>query len=230
MALHDDHNGDRPADILEQAAPAFLQLLDSDPEQGFAEFYRLARALLTVSPPRVMWQVPADKREDQIHDIILHCCRDDFRVLRRYQDRGKAFAAWFMLVARNKILDHLRSKDSDSGVPLAEEDSENPGVVLRDGTPLADAQTEQRQIIELVREALQMMSDKCRILIEGAAEGYRPRELTKLLGWPADQNKKASDDLRECRKRLRRLLGEQGLDPEQLRGWAGSSVAPEMTS
>ena len=76
MALHDDHNGDRPADILEQAAPAFLQLLDSDPEQGFAEFYRLARALLTVSPPRVMWQVPADKREDQIHDTApkgSHC-------------------------------------------------------------------------------------------------------------------------------------------------------------
>jgi hypothetical protein len=49
--------------------------------------------------------------------------------------------------------------------------------------------------------------------VQGAADGYKPRELTRLLGWPADWNKKASDDLRECRKRLRQSLAAAGIDP-----------------
>lgn len=206
----------RPSEVLSQSWPGFLDLISSNPERAFEQFYRFARRMLTVCPPSVMWQVAPSNREDQIHDIVLHCCRDDFRVLRRYQNRGKPFAAWFMFVARNKILDHLRSKGNAPKVSLAEEDAENPGIVLEDPSPLADEQVERRQIIEQVLAALQSLSDQCRILIQGAAEGYRPRELTQLLGWSADQNKKASDALRECRKKLRRALNERGLDSQQL--------------
>jgi hypothetical protein len=45
-----------------------------------------------------------------------------------------------------------------------------------------------------------------------------PRQLTHLLGWPPDWNKKASDDLRACRKRLIVLLREEGFDIDHLTG------------
>lgn len=216
MGKSDTQVDRRPSEVMDKPWPSFLDLLSTSPERAFEQFYLFAQRMLTVCPPSVMWQVTPSNREDHIHDIVLHCCRDDFRVLRRYQNRGKPFAAWFMLVARNKILDQLRSKANAPKVSLAEEDAENPGVVLVDSAPLADEQTERRRIVELVTGTLQNLSDQCRILIQGAAEGYRPRELTRLLGWPADQNKKASDALRECRKTLRRLLANGGLDPKRL--------------
>jgi RNA polymerase sigma factor (sigma-70 family) len=213
----------RPERLLRQSWPKFLDLLDTEPERGFAEFYDFTRRLLAVHPPRVYWQTPERHRADLVHDIILHCCRDDFRVLRRYQDRGMAFAAWLMLVARNKILDFLRAKDSSAGISLAEEDDENPGVHLRDPEPPVDERVDRQKIISLVRTALEDMNDKCRVLIEGAAEGYKPRELTRLLGWPIEWNKKASDDLRECRKKLRSYLYQQGLDLEELAAHFGGA-------
>ena len=76
--------------------------------------------------------------------------------------------------------------------------------------PDADRQVDRRRILAMVREVLEEMSDACRILLQGAAEGSRPRELTRLMGWPADWNKKASDALRECRKGLRNLLKNKG--------------------
>ena len=72
------------------------------------------------------------------------------------------------------------------------------------------------------QEGLQQMGDKCRVLVQGAAEGYKPRELTRLLGWPADWNKKASDDLRECRRQLKRLLEDSGLESTELLDHFGS--------
>ncbi|MFH1842607.1 MAG: sigma-70 family RNA polymerase sigma factor, partial [bacterium] len=202
---------------LRQTWPAFLGLLERDPKHCFAGFYIFARKLLTVCPPRALRMVPHQQRDDIIHDIILHCCQDDFRVLRRYQDHGKPFAAWFLLVARNKIVDQLRTERLGTPVSLAEEDEESPGIILQDSAPTADLQTDRRKILAFVQDVLLQMSDKCRILIQGAAEGRKPREMTRLLGWPTDWNKKVSDDLRECRQRLRTLLDRSGMDIEELK-------------
>ena len=94
---------------MRETWPVFLNRLEEEPQRAFAEFFSFAQRLLEVCPPGVLTQIPPDNREDVIHDIILHCCQDDFRVLKRYADQGRPFAAWFQLVARNKILDHLRS-------------------------------------------------------------------------------------------------------------------------
>jgi len=217
MATKSSHNPEHPDDLLRQTWPTFLCLLERNPEHCFAGFYQFARKLLTVCPPRALRMVPYQQRDDIIHDIMLHCCRDDFRVLRRYQDHGKPFAAWFMLVARNKIVDLLRNERLGTPVSLAEEDEENPGVILLDNTPAADQQADRKKILACVQDVLQQMSNKCRILIQAVAEGHRPREMTRLLGWPTDWNKKVSDDLRECRQRLRTLLERSGMDIEELK-------------
>ncbi len=196
--------------------PGFLDLLDSDPELAFELFYAFTVKLLKIGPPRVFLSVDQSRRQDLLHDVILHCCREDFRVLRQYTDRGRPFAAWLQLVTRNKVLDFLRADRHSAALPLDGDEEDGPEIPVPDTAPGADLQIDRHRTLELVRAALAKLSDACRILIQGAAEGYKPRELTRLMGWPADWNKKASDDLRECRKRLRKLLADMGLSPEEL--------------
>ncbi len=85
MATHE-----QPArHLLRQEWPEFLDLLDRDSRRAFEEFYLFARRLLLAAPPHIFLEVPVDSREDIIHDVILHCCRDEFRVLRKYRNRGR---------------------------------------------------------------------------------------------------------------------------------------------
>jgi DNA-directed RNA polymerase specialized sigma24 family protein len=137
-------------------------------------------------------------------------------VLRTYSDRGRPFAVWFLILARNKILDHLRAKGNIPGDPI-EEGSGGIGAKLADTKPAPDQTIDVLRVLTVVREVLAALGDVCRILIEGAAEGYRPRELVQLLGWKAEDNKKVSDSLRYCRTKLRAALRERGVGEDELR-------------
>jgi DNA-directed RNA polymerase specialized sigma24 family protein len=196
--------------ILQQEWPSFLDRLDDDPARAAEEFYGFARTLLSVAPPRNLWEVPEDLREDVTHDLVLDCCRDGFALLRRYRDRGRPFAAWFALVARNRISDRMRRERRQVEWDVQEDDRrERPAV-----SPARRALD--RVALEKVVSEVRALGDVCRVLLLGAAEGRSPRELVHLLGWPEDWNKKASDDLRACRKRLRRRLEAVGVDPEEI--------------
>jgi RNA polymerase sigma factor (sigma-70 family) len=220
MVMRDPVRNSSPTDGVElgDAWPSFLDHLDRAPDRAFQGFYRFIHRLMAVCPPRVYLSIHPSQRDDLLHDIILHCCRDDFRVLRRYADRGKPFSAWLQLVARNKVLDFLRAERQAAAVPLETDDDERPDIVVVDDGPAADQQLDRQRILGLVREGMQRLTSDCRLLIQAAAEGYKPREITRLMGWPADWNKKASDDLRACRQRLRGVLGALGLDPDELAG------------
>jgi hypothetical protein len=51
------------------------------------------------------------------------------------------------------------------------------------------------------------------VLLMGAAHGMRPRDLPAMLpGWSSSENKRASDTLRACRKRLVQMLKAEGID------------------
>jgi DNA-directed RNA polymerase specialized sigma24 family protein len=182
--------------------------------------YRYAARLLKICPPSIYLALTPARREDVLHDLMLHCCRDDFRVLRRYRDRGRPFAAWLQLVTRNLLLDRWRTDRLATAVPLESDDDDRPDVVVPDPAPGADRELDGRRLLDAARDAMQRLSAECRLLLQGAAEGLKPRQLVRLMGWPADWNKKASDDLRACRGRLRKLLQDRGLAPE---GWQGAA-------
>ena len=206
------------ASQLGSSCPDFLERLASDPEACFTGCYAFIRNLLRICPPSVLRNLTPDRRDDMAHDLVLHCCKDDFRVLRRYQDRGRPFAAWLQLVARNRFLDSVRREQKVHMVALdGDPDAEPLQVPDPTATARVDGSVDRETLLTKVRQALDILSDKCRLLVQGAADGYKPRELVKLLGWPADWNKKASDDLRECRRRLRLLLVDQGMDPGEFR-------------
>jgi hypothetical protein len=62
------------------------------------------------------------------------------------------------------------------------------------------------------------MTPKCQILLQAAAEDYEPKEMVALLPGELRDNKHASDTLRACRKRLRAMLAEEGIDPSDYFG------------
>ena len=202
---------------LVQSWPRFLDQLDRDPDRAFESFYSFARRVLSVCPPSAFRSVPIDRREDLVHEIILHCCRNDFRVLRSYQKKGRPFAAWFQTLARNKALDSFRVK-TETPFPNAAGEDGPPSIeeILPDRQQLPDRVIARKTLLEIVGECVGEMGENCRLLLAGSAEGLKPRELTALLGWPDSDNKKASDALRECRRQLKRRIRERGVDLQEI--------------
>lgn len=213
--MQDDQKASAHKVWLGESRPAFLAQLDADPSAAFEGFYRFAAKLLSVWPTGPLGKVAPDYRSDMVHDVILHCCESDFRVLRTYRSEGRPFAVWFCFVARNRIVDRLRANhrhDNAVHYGLTDEAVEKH----RDPRPLQDHQLWATSVLEAVCRCLEKLGGPCRLLIEGAADGLRPRDLTLLMQWPPDWNKKASDDLRCCRRRFVRLLEAEGIELDGL--------------
>jgi RNA polymerase sigma factor (sigma-70 family) len=189
--------------------PPFLDTMNSQPRSAAVQFYKYVVGLLEVSKPRALKAVPAEYRNDLFHDIVVHCIRDDFRVLRQYKDMGRPFAAWFYFVANNKIRDFWdkekqRSDTGGSGViepELADTSHSNPG-----------SDTQNRQLLDKVNQCIRELDDHCQVLLRLAAEEYKPREIVRVLGWAKDKAKKISNDLAYCRKKLMDLLSVRGIE------------------
>jgi len=195
--------------------PSFLNLFDSDPDEAFARFYEYAMPVLNARPPRMFSSMTAEEREDCLHDIIFHCVKDDFRVLRLYENRGKAFSAWLYSVAHHKSLDWRRSgREAGASGWYSVPGVDGEGPALRDAGPGPDEKGAFGELVEIVKETILQLSDYCRLLLQLAADELTIKEMVVVMGLPADQNKKVSDDLRYCRGKLRKRLAEQGYEPE----------------
>ncbi len=197
---------------LRQSYPPFLSLLRSDPGAAFKGFHRFTWRLLLSNPPSILRSLRPELREDVIAEVIYHCWRDNQRVLRAYRDQGRPFAAWLLVVARRKALDLLR-REPPEALPLTEEPRGEGGVgPLPHPGPNPSRVADVRRLLSIAARCIERMNNKCRLLLWGSAQGYRPKELSVLLGWGPNRNKKASDDLRECRRDLKKLLMGEGID------------------
>lgn len=190
--------------------PPFLDLLDKDPKAAFEGFYRFAVAVLTEKPPRPMFSLDPEDRQDAIHIIVLHCVDRNFRVLRKYRRTGKPFAVWFFAVAHNEIISYIRKLGTEPISTSIPDDSEsiakafglfNPGRIF-----------ELREVLVIIRKKIEKMGEYCRLLLEMAADEIKPRQMVVLLGLSPDHNKKVSGDLRECRRKLKKRLSDGGID------------------
>ena len=196
---------------LRQNWPSFLDMLERDVARGTHEFAAFAYKLIQARPPRILQAQTAEEREDWIQEIILHFTADDCRVLREYRNTGHPFAAWFVTVMNHKAYDFYR-KHSTYRERTASMDDKPDGLAQPDRAEPADKRTEFSEIIGKVAACIRKMSRKCQILLQAAAEEYNPREMLTLLGKDAGTNKQAADDLRACRKRLKALLMDEGVE------------------
>lgn len=150
-------------------------------------------------------------RQDAVEEVIIHCVADDCRVLKACKESGAGFTGWFYRVAKNKTLDFIRSKRFR---PTADDELEKVAN-LSGGMPATQEKAhEQMKIVEIVWKRLSELGEKCQMLIRLAAEEYSPQEMTMALGLPDTANRKVSDDLRYCRKKLKELLAKDGISPE----------------
>jgi RNA polymerase sigma factor (sigma-70 family) len=191
--------------------PAFLDLLDTDRDRAFRLFYEFTHRFFRACPPRAVRMVPEDRREDLVHDVILLCCENDFRVLRNYTAQGRAFSLWFSILARRKIIDWLRGRaDAEKTANNVEFDAHfERNFDANHQAP--DRLVARRALLDIVRGAVERLGPRCRLLVLGAAEELKPRELVRFLGASPDENKKISDALRECRRQLRYQLRKAGV-------------------
>ncbi len=199
--------------VVHQPWPSFLNGLDGNSARAFRDFYNFAWRLLTLSPPRALRDLSPQDREDVISEIILHCLKDDARVLRTYSNHGRPFARWLLVVAQCKAVDCIRRLRPPQAGDAPAKDYEQP---VADDAPSPEAVAIARKNLERVYRSIREMEPNCQLLLLGSAAGYRPRELACLLGWPATWGKKASDSLRYCRSRLKALLEREGVDWQEL--------------
>jgi len=179
--------------------PEFLNLLESDPKGALDGFYRLACNSIGSVPPRPVRGLSKQDFEDFFHDFVGVCCEKRFRKLRKYANRGRPFAGWLYVVAHNYALDWIAKTGRPREVPGDYESEVNPDTGLS-------------TLVDTVREAMRTLSEKCRLLLKLAAEEYTPKEMALAMGWSASDNAKASDDLRFCRRKLREVLTQSGVD------------------
>lgn len=197
--------------ILKQVWPAFLDTLEQSVTGATHEFAVFAYRLLTSNPPKILRDQSPQEREDWIQDIILHFTDDECRVLREYRNTGHPFAAWFITVVNHKAYDFYRRSAKQRGSVSSLDEQYQPPASTRTADDPA-ALSEFGEILGKVRDCLRKMTGKCQMLLQAAAEEYNPREMVTLLGEGERSNKQMSDDLRACRKRLRTLLNEEGVD------------------
>jgi RNA polymerase sigma factor (sigma-70 family) len=197
--------GTQPVFDLDSPWPEFLDFLDSDPRHALEGLHTFAWKLSEARPPAIMRRLDPADRQDLISDLVLSCCSDDFRKLRRYQNVGKPFAAWLTTVFVRQVLDWLRRQRRTEELP------DEFGAVEGDPPP---GPTD--RVVDCLHRCLGRMTEKCRLYLACAADGMKPREIALLLNLPEGENKRVSDDLRHCMRKLREMLLAEGVDPEEM--------------
>lgn len=195
---------------LNDSWPRFLDLLDTDPDRAWEEFHAFAWKLTRLRQPPAVLSLAVEEREDLLADIVQDFQENGFRLLRRYQDRGRPFAAWFWLVLKRRALDRLKTMKMRDHEAISEE--------FQGGGPSPTDETGSRSALEVVRALIRQLSPRCRVLLLATAEGYRPKDLLELGSLPYTDNKKLADHLKNCRRSLIKALARQGYAVDDLLG------------
>jgi RNA polymerase sigma factor (sigma-70 family) len=140
--------------------------------------------------------------------------KDKFHALRQYKNKGKPFAGWFYILAHNKIKDYIRKKVRKPKVISNNPDNQTDDILetLPNPSPDSEIIADLSELLSITREALMKLSTYCQLLLQMAADEFTPREMVVVLRLAKDQNKKVSDDLRECRRKLIQVLANEGID------------------
>lgn len=183
--------------------PWFLRCLDTDPTRAQEGVHLFVWKLLRSQPPPQLKRLPPEDREDEIGKLVAYFIKDGFRVLRRYQDRGRPFAGFVAVAANRRATSRLRQNAIEQA-RVVRIDPDPPDELQYDPDPIRRIHALER--LQRVRDCWGTLPERCQILLKAAAEGRPPRAMVILLGWPSNANQKVSETLRQCRKKLKRCV------------------------
>ncbi len=160
------YNNQEPADFTEKGNRADLKTW-----QGRRDFALLARGdkkewdifVKEVSPVvfsmirRTLASAGHGQEEayDLLQEVFIKLCRDDFRILKRYNPGRASISTWLCLVARNIAMDYLRRKrPATCSLENVPEPAEEPGLSDRDTPhiPLEKLPPRQALVMKLLYE------------------------------------------------------------------------------
>ncbi len=195
---------------LSDSWPLFMDLLDSNPRRAWEEFHAFAWKLTRFRGPGALVRLSNEEREDLLADIVQDFQRDQFRILRRYENKGRPFAVWFWLVVKRKALDRLKA--------MKIREYENIPDWVMDSTPSPAEEASGKTALEDIRKVIRQLSPRCQLLLMATAEGYKPRDLLELESLPYADSKKLSDHLKNCRRSLIKAMVKQGYTVDDFLG------------
>ena len=201
--------------ILQDESPAFLALLDSDPESAkeqLADYLvRLHKTRETVLPGEF------------ISEVYKRLTGRDFEKLRNYTPaHGRPF--WYFVwcftknLVREKLRAEMRLQSLDQ--PYSQADTENGGHrEVRDPDPTPAEDLERQEQVEALHVCLLMLTEDEQLLVDFYMDERKPRDIVVLLGLPDDEKnrKKVSDALGYARDKLEKALKEK--HPELYAHW-----------
>jgi len=200
--MNHPHQNEPEFHPLQDPWPPFLDLLETDPPAAQDGLWRFLCAMLQTRHPRVYRSCTRELQEEIRHAVFVHLCENHFARLRGYANRGRSFAGWLAVVVHHKAVDMLPAPVMPPPV--------------EDQTANDDLSSETRILIAQMADRLNhhienSLTPDQRLLARLAAEGLRPREIAGLF---ERDNVSLGNELAYIRKKLRRLLKEDGFDPD----------------
>jgi DNA-directed RNA polymerase specialized sigma24 family protein len=197
---------------LTSSWPAFLDELDTHPDQARQVLLEEGYKYLVASPPRAFSWFPPDRRLDLTIEVLLKLVENQFYHLKKYIDTGTAFVGWLRVVANNHAKDVKRRENR--------EDSRTDGEDSLDQVPGPGPSRRKfdRKDVEKVWDTIRSLPNPLcvKILTFRLAHEFTNKEITRLLRWSADRNAEVGNHFRECRLKLIKALKTVGIDPSIL--------------
>lgn len=110
--------------------------------------------------------------EDLSHEVFLSAWQN----LPSYIDKGFPFSSWLYQIARNKIIDYLRTKKSVTSLDLIPEENLELASVT-------DIELDNALSVAMVKEAmLQLSDDHQNVLIMRFVEDMAPAQIAEIIG------------------------------------------------
>ena len=189
--------------------PAFLDLLDRDPETAFRQFYDYTWRLLSVRPPRRLRGLAAGSREDVISEAIVRCWSNGQLELRRFRESGLPFALCLAHLA-----ERIARAQSRAAGRLRARQAFDPDLRRLAEIPCHPDydRLEAMALREIVLACFAALSAHCRLLLAGTADRYTRLHLHTLFGAPPRWRARYDTQLHRCRAELRRRLASRGVE------------------
>lgn len=172
-----------PADLFWPAGLSFAQALDSARARDKEALSLLYRRFLPVVYRFLLNRVSDAPTAEDLTSETFFAVMSGIADVRARDELG--FATWVLGIARNKLSQHYRSRQSAREVPLAFSDAGEPPAVAEESDPLATLVARERWE-EVVAALNRLTSEQRAVLLHRLILGRSTENVAHMMGKPAN--------------------------------------------